>query len=228
MNINKSYDVVIFDIDDTLVNPNYTDKQRFDLIFGKNNINKKDEEKIKTNLYKFLFDFEDKFQNTYLNEDIIIENFVNNCEFINSYNLDGKKIFNDIMESTVEIVEPIKESKEVLEYLKDKGYTILALTNWLYNVQSEKLKKVGLFDYFDEILCIDENYLKPSKLAFERILNKYESSRCLMIGDSYKCDVQGAKNASIDSVWYNKKLNKQENSNPDYEIYNLNELKNIL
>jgi putative hydrolase of the HAD superfamily len=50
-----------------------------------------------------------------------------------------------------------------------------------------------------------------------------------MIGDNYECDIEGARNAGIDQVYFNPERNKaRKKPKPTYEIGCLSELKQIL
>jgi putative hydrolase of the HAD superfamily len=58
-------------------------------------------------------------------------------------------------------------------------------------------------------------------------LNSATSSECIMIGDNYIADIEGAKNANIDQIFYNLK-EEGPNKTATYTITNLLELKGIL
>lgn len=224
----RKYDVIIFDIDETLVESDYTNIDRFKRFFINNKIKLEDTEKIKKQLFEFIMTFEQKFQNIYVTNDKILDSFSKCCSFISEYNLDTNKVFDEVMDSAVYVCHMINGADKLLENLKQKGYVIVALTNWLYDIQVKKLKKAGLDKYFSEFYCIDNSYLKPSKYSFNRILSKYKCNDCIMIGDTYEYDIIGAKNVGIDSIWYNVKNIKVENNVADYEVNNYNEISCIL
>ena len=51
----------------------------------------------------------------------------------------------------------------------------------------------------------------------------------MIVGDSLTSDIQGGINFGIDTCWYNpNKIENKAEITPTYEIYNLNELKDIL
>ena len=69
-------------------------------------------------------------------------------------------------------------------------------------------------------------------VSLEIILDKLgqpERRRCLMIGDSLRSDIQGARRAGIDSVWMNPRQESAPPScRPTYEIKALMELIDIV
>ena len=58
-------------------------------------------------------------------------------------------------------------------------------------------------------------------------LNDYDKSKYIIIGDRLETDILGGINANIKTVLINRD-NVTGDIIPDYEIYDLNELKNIL
>lgn len=118
---------------------------------------------------------------------------------------------------------------ELMEYLKPK-YPMTIITNGFKEVQHEKMKNSKLLDYFNHIV-ISENvgHQKPAKEIFEHAmqLNNCTTDEVLMIGDNIEADIQGARNAGIDCVFYNP-LNLPDNVGATYEIKKLLELKKIV
>ncbi|MNP66811.1 Pyrimidine 5'-nucleotidase YjjG [compost metagenome] len=104
----------------------------------------------------------------------------------------------------------------------------MALTNWFYEIQTNKLKKTNIYDYFEEVYCIDNSYLKPNKNAYKKLLDKYNAQNCYMVGDSFEYDIMGAKNLGISTIWYNKKNKQVYNNISDYTVSTLYDIKNIL
>jgi len=122
------------------------------------------------------------------------------------------------------------DTKEVLQYLTDKGYSLHLITNGFELTQHSKLKSSGLDVFFKEIITSEgSNSLKPQKEIFDYALNrtgaKVEES--IMIGDSIEVDIAGAIAAGMDQVHVN--YNGAEQSlQPTYTITALKELKEFL
>jgi putative hydrolase of the HAD superfamily len=118
---------------------------------------------------------------------------------------------------------------EILEYLKNKDYTMHLITNGFESVQFKKIKNSNLADYFTEVITSEaSNSLKPNKEIFEYALKasnaKLETS--IMIGDNESADIQGAINAGMDSIFVNH-LQIQPTVPATHTITHLKELENI-
>jgi putative hydrolase of the HAD superfamily len=118
---------------------------------------------------------------------------------------------------------------EVLNYLGPK-YKLYVITNGFYDVQLTKIVNSGISKYFTKLFTSDRiGYAKPDKRIYEYAVRSIHAHKedCLMIGDDIKIDIDGAKNAAIDQVFYNPNR-IDSNSQPTYEIHSLSELKSIL
>jgi len=125
-------------------------------------------------------------------------------------------------------------TKEILQYLADKNYSLHLITNGFEKTQHSKLKYSGLAPYFKEVITSEgSNSLKPQKeifeFAFEKAKAKPEES--IMIGDTIDVDIVGAVNAGIDQVHVNH-LTKVPiaivgDKLPTYTVYSLKELEQI-
>ena len=119
---------------------------------------------------------------------------------------------------------------EILKYLKEKGYELHLITNGFDATQHSKLQYSGLKHFFKEVITSEcSNCLKPQKEIFEYAFNRCEAvpEDCIMIGDNFEADIQGAINAGIDQVHVNfERLPTPVK--PTYTIYELKELENIL
>lgn len=120
-------------------------------------------------------------------------------------------------------------AREVLEYLKAR-YSLHILTNGFRDVQYSKLKHSGLRQYFRTILSSEEiGISKPDMEIFSHALERAgaKTQESLMIGDDPHVDIEGAKKAGIDQVWFNPAGKKSE-LRPTYEIKTLNDLTHLL
>jgi putative hydrolase of the HAD superfamily len=118
---------------------------------------------------------------------------------------------------------------ETLALLNDK-YKQYILTNGFKEVQHIKVKQCNLEQYFERVFTSEEaGKMKPSKIFFNYVLSELQvkPENCLMIGDDVKADIEGARNCNIDQVFFNPQKIKTE-CTPNFEIYNLKELLDIL
>jgi putative hydrolase of the HAD superfamily len=120
-------------------------------------------------------------------------------------------------------------TKEILEYLIDKGYTLHLVTNGFEKTQQNKLMYSGLRPFFTEIITSEgSGSLKPNKEIFQFALDKCcaTSNECIMIGDNIEVDILGAMNAGIDQVYVNH-LGIEPTIAPTYTVHSLKELEEI-
>jgi putative hydrolase of the HAD superfamily len=123
----------------------------------------------------------------------------------------------------------VKGARELLDYLKGLGCRLHICSNGFHEIQYRKLRACGLYDYFDTvILSEDAGANKPSKkffnYAFEMSGAKAETT--LMIGDNYIADIEGAMDAGMDTILYNRW--DASFVPPRKPTYIVNELKEII
>lgn len=116
--------------------------------------------------------------------------------------------------------------KDTLTYLK-QNYTLHIITNGFTETQAIKIDGCGLRDYFSNIIISEEhNLVKPEKEIF-RLAEKLAAAKpaeCVMIGDSMESDVEGAKNAGWEAIYYSESDSGNYNG---WHIRNLEELQRI-
>jgi putative hydrolase of the HAD superfamily len=122
------------------------------------------------------------------------------------------------------------DTKEVLQYLADKGYSMHLITNGFELTQHSKLKSSGLNHFFKYVITSEgSNSLKPQKQIFDYALHKTGASvnESLMIGDSIEVDIAGAIAAGMDQVHVNYNGTEQSLI-PTYTVTELKQLKEFL
>lgn len=120
-------------------------------------------------------------------------------------------------------------TKEILEYLTNKGYILHLITNGFEKTQHNKLMHSGLRSFFKEVITSEgSGSLKPNKEIFEFALEKSNATagESIMIGDSIEVDIIGAMNAGIDQVYVNH-LDIEPRIKPTYTVNSLKELEDI-
>ncbi len=121
---------------------------------------------------------------------------------------------------------------EVLDYLKEQGYRIHICSNGFHEVQYRKLRASKLMERIDSvILSEDAGVNKPAKEFFLYALRTTGASveSTLMIGDNFITDIEGAKSAGLDVMFFNRcPAEFTAPSAVNYEIHALKEIKDIL
>lgn len=117
----------------------------------------------------------------------------------------------------------------ILNYLH-KSYELDAITDWFTNDQKRELIDMNIIDFFDNVYGWDNDYAKPNpSRLIKNILNRYDKSEVLIVGNSLEADILCGINAGIDTVWCNRtKIHNKTNIKPTHEISNLKELKKII
>lgn len=123
----------------------------------------------------------------------------------------------------------VPHAKETLEYLS-RHYSLTVVTNGFEEIQSVKLLAGNITHYFDYVVTSQKaGYKKPARGIFDYALS-LNSLRChevIMIGDNLLTDIAGARNASIDTVFYNPAALAHDEE-VKHEIRCLSELQKIL
>lgn len=123
-------------------------------------------------------------------------------------------------------------SLEIVQDLADKA-ELYVVTNGVATTQYQRLTDSKLLPYFKDIFVSETaGYQKPKReffdYAFARI-PELKREETIIIGDSLTSDIQGGKNAGIDTVWLNPVENVEEpNIKPTFQIRNLEEIYGIL
>ncbi|GGG13795.1 YjjG family noncanonical pyrimidine nucleotidase [Paenibacillus abyssi] len=121
----------------------------------------------------------------------------------------------------------------VCSYLLANGYRIAVITNGIKVVQFERINRSELSNSFEQIIVSeDAGFQKPNKGIFDYAFNKLniqDKSSVLIVGDSLSSDIQGGINYGIDTCWFNphRKINAS-GIQSTYEIHKLEELLAIL
>ena len=127
------------------------------------------------------------------------------------------------------IVRLVPGTMELLDYLKPK-YHLHLITNGFQEVQHTKLSGSGLEPYFETLTVSEEvGVKKPNPEIFFYALRKAHASaeESLVIGDEMAVDIDGARAAGIDQVFFNPSGIEVEGERT-FEVNKLVELIGIL
>jgi len=119
---------------------------------------------------------------------------------------------------------------EILEYLAAASYNLTVVTNGFEEIQHIKMASGNLQSYFNHIITSQKaGHRKPAREIFDFALqaNGAKHHEAIMIGDNLVADIGGARNAAIDTVFFNPEKNIHSVA-MDYEIAHLGELRHIL
>lgn len=219
---------VLIDIDDTIFDFEKCSKNSFLKTLEKFNLKFKEQDFSYFNKVNHILWTKQKLGEINIKEVFIKRNYLMGKYF----NLDIEKgLFNDLfVKFLYDEIEMVDGIEDLLLYLSDK-YKIFTASNGIFKMQENRLKKSNLDKYFDKIFVSDKiGYEKPDKKFFQKImdLTKFSNDDLIMIGDSIKSDIIGAKNSKIKSIYFNKEDKKISDKNFTYQVKNLSEIKKIL
>lgn len=217
--------LIIFDLDDTL----YDEFQ-----FVENGF--KEVAKYLSNKYAIHVDELNKAMIELLNEYGRGAIFNKLCE---KYN------FNEEIMNLVEIYRNAKgkfklyeDSREVLKKLR-YNYKLGIITDGKASVQWNKIKSLGIENYFDKIIVTDDfgrEYWKPHEYSYKKMLEYFqcEPKEAIYIGDNPTKDFIGARKVGLYTVRIvrecgdNMKLKEEKGYEADFTINDLSELIGII
>ena len=121
-------------------------------------------------------------------------------------------------------------AKELLDYLKEKGYSLSLITNGFYRAQHTKIRHSGIESHFDYVVTSESAGFKkpqPEIFRYAAELAGTAPAASLMVGDDPVNDIDGAAATGMDTAYFNLSGARPAHE-PTYEIWELRELKNIL
>ena len=92
---------------------------------------------------------------------------------------------------------------EILDFLEENHIKMAVATTTRRELTEQRLKKIGVFDRFDYVLCGDEvTKRKPNPEIYETVLKKMgvKPENCIVLEDS-KNGIRAAYNANMRRVW---------------------------
>jgi len=246
--MNSKYKILIFDLDDTLIDNLENIRHAFKKMIEKQNETYTDAK------FKKWYEIDKKFWNDVQDRLIELPEHLKNetgkkskeyldwlrgqrvlIYFNNTISFEeANKLHYIYMKALTEVVIPIAGAYETLKYLASSGkYRIIIATNGPKIATNEKLSKINCLEFVEEVLSADMfGYMKPKGEFFDAIqelLNNYNNEEFLIIGDSLKSDVGFGMNCGFDSCWFD---NGTQELTADYKptmiIKNLIELKGKL
>lgn len=238
----KEYKVLIFDLDDTLIDNLENVRFAFKTMLEYLRKTYTDEEFDRWYNFdkEFWIDFYDnKFDIPYERNDDRFVPYVQSLRYLMffnyEFNLDEALKINELfLHSLKSVIVPVDGVYETLKYLSNK-YDIIVATNGPRQASSVKLDKIKCLSFIKYVFSADmtkECVTKPNKIFFDELLDYidyYDKDKILIIGDSLRSEVLGGMNSNIDSCWFNRFNEKLDNKyQPTIVINKLLELKNIL
>jgi putative hydrolase of the HAD superfamily len=146
--------------------------------------------------------------------------------------LHSKKVTELYIDAFPGVSTEVKGAHAVVERIAE-AYQLGIISNAYPDVQYNKLRGIGILDYFDTVVLSEEcGIRKPDEKIFQRAAAALgcDAKECIYVGDSFENDIIGAARAGMKTCWFNadgKQMQAQDLS-PDFVIAELPELLDIL
>lgn len=122
------------------------------------------------------------------------------------------------------------KTPSTLIYLKSKGYHLGVISDGITIKQWEKLIRLGLHHFFDEVVTSEEaGVAKPDERIFQLALNRMgcQAKKSIMIGNKFNKDIVGALNIGMSAILVNSELTPDEKEYLEENNIELNVVSNI-
>lgn len=127
----------------------------------------------------------------------------------------------------------LKENKQVLEHLKQKGYPMVLVSNFYGNI-NQVLKDAGIDGYFEDVIesaVVGVRKPNPAIFALGVCALDLPASQVLVVGDTYGKDIIPAHKLGCHTLWIKGlqwEEKKVDESIPDGIIRKLSEMEGFL
>ena len=104
-------------------------------------------------------------------------------------------------------------TKEMLSALRDGGKKVYLSSNAQKIFTEYEMNALGITPYFDGIFISSEHECKkPDVRFFEKLIHTYgiERDRAVMVGNDGVCDIEGAKNAGLATLYVKTEISPKE------------------
>lgn len=228
----KKIQVVLWDIDGTLLSFEKAEKQAIHTCFSKFQLGECSDEMLKE--YSCINrGYWERLERGEITKQQVLEGRFEEFFANHGFDISLAKAFN--AEYQIRLGDTICFMDHALEViLALKGHVKqYAVTNGTKIAQERKLERSGLGDLLDGTFISDViGYEKPMEHFFDAVwdeIGEYDKDSVLIIGDSLTSDMKGGNNVGIVCCWYNPNgVEKPDNIRIDYEIKDLNQVLEIL
>ncbi len=218
---------VYFDLDHTLWDFDKNSALTFEVIFKEENIGIKVQDFLDTYV-PINIDYWARYRNNLVSKEVLRVGRLRDS--FKSLKIEVSDVVIDSLSNRYISVLPgfnhlLQDTIEILDYLKPQ-YKLHIITNGFEEIQHSKMQNSQIADFFDTVTTSEEaGVKKPHLQIFNMALQKANATpeNSIMIGDSYEADIEGAKNAGLQAVffdYYGKNEIMQE-----IQIQKLNELR---
>jgi len=102
---------------------------------------------------------------------------------------------------------PVPGATELLQSLRELGVWLGVITNGHWGEQTAKMQRLGLERAVDEMIVSETvGSRKPAREFFSHAVERsgLRPSECVVVGDLWETDIQGALDCGLDAIWLNR------------------------
>jgi len=220
------YTIILWDLDNTLLDFNATEKYAFDTCLVNAGITPTDALLSSYSAVNLSF-WKRLERGEITREELLQQRFVS---FFEAEGITGVDIpqFRDTYQRLLGSVCYYLDDCLALCQRLHKTHRQYIVTNGVAHTQRNRLKLSHLDDCLDGVFISEELHAdKPSPEFFEKSFSAipgFRKENAIIVGDSLTSDIQGGRNAGIACCWYNPGSLPVPGIRPDYIIGNLWEL----
>jgi 2-haloacid dehalogenase len=226
----KTYQTLLFDVDDTLLDFGATENLALSLLFENQKTPFTPE--IEAHYKKINHDLWKSFEEGKLNRDEVV-----NTRFSLLFKEYGQLVDGAVLEKKYrsfldEGHQLVNGAFELISVLKNQ-FHLYIVSNGVSKTQDKRLRDSGLYPLFKDIFVSeDTGFQKPMKEYFDYVFARipnFSVNQGLIIGDSLSSDIKGGQLAGLDTCWYNPEMKPNDTQIiPTYQIQKLEEMYQIL
>lgn len=232
----KKYEHLFFDLDHTLWDFDKNSLATLEDVYKELNLQERattDFAQFHTTYHHHNAIYWDRFRKGYINREEL--RWKRMWRTLVDFNITDEKLAKEMSDHYLDIL-PTKthlfpHCTTLLQYLKAKSYPMHLITNGFETTQHLKIKNSGIDHFFTEVITSEQaGIMKPHLAIFEYAMNKVNTTadKAIMVGDTLEVDILGARDAGMDTVYFNPAAPHTEAIRPSYVIEDLSELMKIL
>ncbi|MGM7778966.1 HAD family hydrolase [Arthrobacter sp. KNU-44] len=123
------------------------------------------------------------------------------------------ELFTTYLQNYEEAWTAFPDAAPALQSLRAAGMPVGVITNGNHDQQTSKIKRIGLEPLLDRIFSSElTNHAKPAREAFMQPcrLMTVPPGETLYVGDNYRVDIDGARNAGLQAIHLNREGTRRQ------------------
>lgn len=166
-----------------------------------------------------------------INKSVILDAINEGIPNLSKYKVNAMMIFAIFINPNYNYSDNNPKALEVVHELHQRGYKLVVKSNWFAHVQTMNLRRYGYFPYFEQIVGIMDDYMKPNPMSVSKLVDAKKVDRFIIIGDTLEKEIKLANEIGMKSIWLNETGKEQPEDadlKPTYEVHDVLEILDVL